>query len=88
VSIARGKGSVANSSERAGTEAWSLPPQDRLDKSVGLVTASLLVVVASMPTLNKTGLLGTTGALLGVFGCLLGTRWLGGTTIIVSSARS
>ena len=63
-------------------------PQDRLDKAVGLVAALLgvFVVAARVPTPSKTGLLGTTGALLEVFGYLLGARWLGGATIIVSSA--
>jgi hypothetical protein len=46
----------------------------------------ILVVVASVPTPSNTGLLGSTGALLGVFGYLLGGRWLGGATIIVSAA--
>jgi hypothetical protein len=76
---------MGNSRERRGEHSR---PQDRLDKAVGLVAALLgvLVVAASVPSPSKTGLLGTTGALLWVFGYLLGARWLGGVTIIVSSA--
>jgi len=46
----------------------------------------LLVVVASVPTPSKTGVMGMTGVLLGVFGYLLGARWLGSITIVVSTA--
>ena len=62
--------------------------QDRLDKAVGWVAALLgmLIVMASVPTPIKSGVLGMMGVLLGVFGYLLGARWLGGVTIVVSSA--
>ncbi len=62
--------------------------QDRLDKAVGWVAALLgmLIVMASVPTPIKTGGLGMMSVLLGVFGYLLGARWLGGATIVVSSA--
>jgi hypothetical protein len=62
--------------------------QDRLDKAVGGVAALLgmLIVIASVPTPIKSGVLGMMSVLLGVFGYLLGARWLGGATIVVSSA--
>jgi hypothetical protein len=46
----------------------------------------LLVVVASGPTPSRTGLVAVTSVLLGVFGYLLGARWLGSTTIVASTA--
>jgi hypothetical protein len=51
-----------------------------MDKAVGSVAPvlGLLLVVASVPTPSKTGLV----AMIGV---LLGARWLGGTAIAVST---
>jgi hypothetical protein len=46
----------------------------------------LLVVVASVPTPSRTGLVAMIGVLLGVFGYLLGARWLGSTAIVASTA--
>ena len=45
----------------------------------------LLVVVASVPTPSRTGPVSMIGVLLGVFGYLLGVRWLGSTTILAST---
>ena len=42
----------------------------------------LLVVVASVPTRSRTGPVAMIGVLLGVFGYLLGARWLWSTTIL------
>ena len=63
-------------------------PQDATDKTVGSVASvlGLLVVVASGPTPSRTGLVAVTSVLLGVFGYLLGARWLGSTTIVASTA--
>jgi hypothetical protein len=63
-------------------------PQDATDKAVGSVASvlGLLVVVASGPTPSRTGLVAVTSVLLGVFGYLLGARWLGSTTIVASTA--
>jgi len=47
--------------------------------------SGLLVVVASVPTPSRTGLVAVMGVLLGVFGYLLGARWLGSTAIAVST---
>jgi hypothetical protein len=62
--------------------------REAMDKAVGYVASvlGLLVVIASMPTQSKTGVLAMTGMVLGVFGYLLGARWLGGTVIVVSTA--
>jgi hypothetical protein len=87
----RGKDSVANSGKRAGitagAEAWSLPAARPAGQGgrLGRCVVEVLVV-ANMPIPYKMGLLGTASALLGVFGYLLGTRWVGGTTIVVSAA--
>jgi hypothetical protein len=48
--------------------------------------SGLLVVVASVPTPSRAGLVAVMGVLLGVFGYLLGARWLGSTAIAVSTA--
>jgi hypothetical protein len=47
--------------------------------------SGLLVVVASVPAPSRTRLVAMMGVLLGVFGYLLGTRWLGSTAIAVST---
>ena len=63
-------------------------PREAMDKVVDSVASvlGLHVVVASMPTPSRTGVMGMTGVLLGVFGYLLGTRWLGIITIVASTA--
>jgi uncharacterized membrane protein YccC len=62
--------------------------RDHADRVVGTVASVLgmLVVLASIPSPSRTGLMATAGVLLGVFGCLLGTRLLGATTAVVSLA--
>jgi apolipoprotein N-acyltransferase len=62
--------------------------QNATDKAVGSVASvlGLLVVVASVPTPSRTGLVAMIGVLLGVFGYLLGARWLGSTAIVASTA--
>ncbi len=72
-----------------GTQSW----RDRArrphatDKAVGSVASvlGLLVIVASVPTPSRTGLVALMGVLLGVFGYLLGARWLGSTAFAVST---
>jgi hypothetical protein len=46
----------------------------------------MLVVLASILSPSRTGIVATTGVLLGVFGYLLGARILGAATILVSAA--
>jgi hypothetical protein len=77
-----------NALERQREKGRDPSRQDRMDRAVGWVAAlfGMLVVTASVPTPIKTGVLGIMGVLLGVFGHLLGARWLGGATIVVSSA--
>jgi hypothetical protein len=48
----------------------------------------LLVVVVSAPTPIRTGLVATIDVFLGVFGYLLGVRWIGGTTILSSTVAT
>jgi hypothetical protein len=57
--------------------------RDHADRVVGTVASVLgmLVVLASIPSPSRTGLMATAGVLLGVFGCLLGA-----TTAVVSLA--
>jgi hypothetical protein len=59
--------------------------QASVDRAVGSVLG-MLVVLASIPSPSRTGLMATTGVLLGVFGYLLGARVLGAATILVSAA--
>ncbi len=79
---------MGNASEQQRERRGLFWPQDRLDKVVGLVAAlsGNIVVAVSVLTSSNAGLLGTTGALLGVIGYLLGARWLGGATITISAA--
>ena len=60
--------------------------RDHADRVVGTVASVLgmLVVLASIPSPSRTGLMATAGVLLGVFGHLLGARLLGATTVVVS----
>jgi hypothetical protein len=79
-------------SENRGTERLrdrDRPP-DATDKTVSYVASvlGLLVVVASVPAPSRTGLVTMIGVLLGVFGYLLGARWLGSTAIAVSTVAS
>lgn len=62
-------------------------PRYAADKAVGFVSSllGLLVVAASVPTPTKTGVVAMTGVLLGMFGYLLGSRWLGSITILSST---
>jgi hypothetical protein len=62
--------------------------RDHVDRAVGSVASVLgmLVVLASIPSPSRTGLMATTGVLLVVFGYLLGARVLGAATILVSAA--
>ena len=48
----------------------------------------LLVIVESAPTPIRTGLVATIDVFLGVFGYLLGVRWIGGTTILSSTVAT
>lgn len=54
------------------------------DEAVGSVASALgmLVVLARIPSLSRTGVMATTGVVLG---CLLGARWLGAATILFSA---
>jgi apolipoprotein N-acyltransferase len=63
-------------------------PPDATDKAAGSVVyvLGLLVVVASVPTPSRTEPVAMIGVLLGVFGYLLGARWLGSTAIVASTA--
>jgi hypothetical protein len=62
--------------------------RDSVDRAVGSAASVLgmLVVLTSIPSPSRTGLMATTGVLLGVFGYLLGSRWLGAAAIMVSAA--
>jgi hypothetical protein len=62
--------------------------QASVDRAVGSVGSVLgmLVVLASILSPSRTGIVATTGVLLGVFGYLLGARILGAATILVSAA--
>jgi hypothetical protein len=59
-----------------------------VDRAVGSVGSVLgmLVDLASILSPSRTGIVATTGVLLGVFGYLLGARILGAATILVSAA--
>jgi hypothetical protein len=59
--------------------------QASVDRAVGSVLG-MLVVLASILSPSRTGIVATTGVLLGVFGYLLGARILGAATILVSAA--
>jgi hypothetical protein len=56
-----------------------------VDRAVGSVLG-MLVDLASILSPSRTGIVATTGVLLGVFGYLLGARILGAATILVSAA--
>jgi hypothetical protein len=60
--------------------------RDWLDKTIGTIASVLgmLVVLASVPTPSRTWVVATTGVLLGAFGYLLGARWIGAATILIS----
>jgi hypothetical protein len=62
--------------------------REAMDKAVGYVASVLgvLVVVASVPTPSKTGVMALTGLLFGMFGYLLGSRLLGSLTVLCSTA--
>ena len=72
------------STQRPRDQARQLDAADRVVGSVASVLG-LLVVVASVPTPSRTGLVAMMGVLLGVFGYLLGARWLGSTAIAAST---
>jgi hypothetical protein len=61
--------------------------RDSVDWAVGSAASVLgmLVVLASIPSPSRTGLMATTGVLFGVFGYLLGSRRLGTAAIMVSA---
>jgi hypothetical protein len=62
--------------------------RDWLDKTIGTAASFLgmLVVLAAVLTPISTEWMATMGVVLGAFGYLLGTRWVGATTILISVA--
>ena len=66
---------------------WPTRSRDSVDWAVGSVASVLgmLVVLASIPSPSRTGLMATTGVLFGVFGYLLGSRRLGFAAVMVSA---